>query len=758
MTKSKALHPWWTNFGSPLELTAELPGGRARDFLAYMLARNASDTRVIEMRATASEIGFLIEMEVERPQDLACDIRAREPLIFLFSSTRDIRPGVLAARESFPDTMHQNWCPAGVPRSLCVDDRPWEEARLSYTPSDFVRRVGLWLSKAARGELHDPSQPLDPHFFRTGLGLIIPREALSGEGRLPDLAGWTNRPDSRFIFARPVAEGEVPTFVTLAYSLKAVGMAGRMRHAPTDLASLAAELTPHGIDLFSDLGQSLQNMAGLSGNALGRLHAKICIVVDFPVMAPGGGAANDPRAFITHIAAGEVGVSMGVLLANDSGLGNSGGYLRAVTQGDPAALAPVVVEPIDVYLKFDRSMAAMIAGVAPPDLRKVVLVGAGSLGSQLALDLAREGRFRWSVIDEDDLLPHNLARHGLLPSDTGARKAPALAQKLHDLLGDPITVIRADILEPNDAAAEVERVLQEADIIIDASASVAVARYLSDHASAARRISAFFNPLGTDVVILAEDEGRTLPLRHLEALYHDHVQNNPAMAGHLAPPQTGIRYSGSCRALTNRIPASHAALLSALAAIGIVQLCGVPGASIRAWRTSPDGSVNAVSMACSPMHAAPSGPWTFFYTDAILKRLKRYRKAKLPNETGGVLMGIVDMEAHTIHVVDALPPPPDSKGSVTSFERGIAGLAQAVRRASQVSLDQLRYVGEWHSHPKGSSSRPSGTDVKQLVWLTANLQEDGLPAVMAIVARKSDVAFLVGSATDEPIALKRAGL
>jgi hypothetical protein len=55
-----------------------------------------------------------------------------------------------------------------------------------------------------------------------------------------------------------------------------------------------------------------------------------------------------------------------------------------------------------------------------------------------------------------------------------------------------------------------------------------------------------------------------------------------------------------------------------------------------------------------------------------------------------------------------------------------------VEDAVQQSMYQLRYVGEWHSHPRRSSVLPSGTDLLQLAWLGKELEVEGLPGLMAI--------------------------
>jgi hypothetical protein len=67
------------------------------------------------------------------------------------------------------------------------------------------------------------------------------------------------------------------------------------------------------------------------------------------------------------------------------------------------------------------------------------------------------------------------------------------------------------------------------------------------------------------------------------------------------------------------------------------------------------------------------------------------------------------------------------------FTRGTRGLKAAVESAISKTLDQIRYVGEWHSHPRRSSTRPSNIDLDQIVDLTDTLSVDECPALMVIV-------------------------
>jgi hypothetical protein len=751
-------HPMWSGFGKLID-EDDLPPGPARDLAQAIRTRNDSafELTAIKHNDTTGQTVLLVRIEVQRPQKLAHPIRQNEPIAIL-TSPADTRPGVFSARDDFPDTPHQNWVPKGCPSALCVDDRPWPEAKLSYTPHDFLWRIGLWLSKAARGELHDPAQPLDPIFLQGGDTLLLPSVVLADTPEPVELAGHYRQDNPGYIIAVPYAQAPAAAsgFVVVSYQLPPQAMP-RMRYAPTTLDGLYEELAKSDIDLFGDLKKRLRGWAGFDSNNKRRLAERLIVVVQFPLTS-GGRTANDVRAFLTEQTAGDIGVALGVLLKNVDGKA----YSPMLMHGESTA-GSIKLYHAQVHLLFNRDMAATISGHERADTRQAVLVGAGSLGSQLSVNLAREGMFRWTVVDGDTLLPHNFGRHALFQNQLAAPKAPALAQELGGLLGEHFDFHQCDVLSPPAQMAEaLAGSFANTDLIIDASASVAVSRHLSDLPNtAARRVSVFFNPSGTSAVLMAEDAKRSITLRDLEAQYHRLVLSEPTLQGHLQEIGEGVRYSGSCRALTNRIPSTRAALLSALVARGVMASTGQDDAEIRIWTCTDDGGVSTITRRGQEVFQVQAGDWLIRYDQGLLDQLAARRNLQLPNETGGVLLGIADMSRKSIHIAHGLPEPVDSKGSVTAFERGIAGLAEAVDEAAKATMHQLRYVGEWHSHPKYSRATPSGKDILQLAWLGSELIKDGLPGLMLIAGDYGDsrLAVIVTREfdEDEPDQEKRNG-
>jgi integrative and conjugative element protein (TIGR02256 family) len=370
------------------------------------------------------------------------------------------------------------------------------------------------------------------------------------------------------------------------------------------------------------------------------------------------------------------------------------------------------------------------------------MVGAGSIGSNLSEALVREGRFDWTVVDKDYLLPHNLARHTLSVQSSGALKADHLAARLTTLRsGLSCKAIVADFLDDHDE--ELSKALQAADIIIDTSASVPVARAIADLPVGARRISAFFNPAGTAAVLLIQDREGKVDLRALEAAYYAQILTKAKLADHLSQSADAIPYAGACRSVTNRIPAARAITLSGLAATGLSKAVDRDEALVQVWSLAESGAVEICARHVAPprLHASL---WRIFIDPEVERRLKSMRAERLPNETGGVLMGVVDVAAMRIDVVDAWDQPPDSRGSLALFERGTGGLKQRVFEAMERTLDQVRYVGEWHSHPRHHSTDPSDIDVAQIAWLTDSLASDGCPALMIIVG-DDDIRVRMGT-------------
>ena len=499
----------------------------------------------------------------------------------------------------------------------------------------------------------------------------------------------------------------------------------------------------------------MKDWYGAKQSDAGRLSSILSIVVEFPIMTPAGELTRiaDTRAFVPGCTLGDLGVAIGALFPAKKDQGSQSGYAPNISPGaiDEKKLKAIPVEMATIHIEFDQDRAAELAGLRRADNRKVVLVGAGAIGSQLALILAREGRFSWTIVDEDTLLPHNLARHSASFGNLAHAKASVVAAQINALRppgAAPIAVaIVCDVMNPGAHQDQLRAALDSADIIVDATASIAAARFLSDDAATARRASAFFNPAGEAVVVLVEPADRSVTLRDLEAQYYRAILRYRELEKHLSATGERFAYAGACRALTNRIPQSKAALLSSLAAAGLAQMLGSPDAGAGVWTLADTGAVTLTDPKPSAITRMQLLDWSVTIDDQLKQEILETRERQLPTETGGILLGVVDAAAHSIRLVDTITAPPDSVEEEQGFERGIAGLEQQLRAAMIRTMDQVRYVGEWHSHPRNTSTSPSYLDLDQIVWLASVLAMENRPAIM-LIAGDRGVNILSGEVAE----------
>jgi integrative and conjugative element protein (TIGR02256 family) len=303
--------------------------------------------------------------------------------------------------------------------------------------------------------------------------------------------------------------------------------------------------------------------------------------------------------------------------------------------------------------------------------------------------------------------------------------------------------IAADVLHPGKHTEKVAKALTEPDLIADFSASVAVGRYLAlDLDSPVRRVSAFLNPSGSDLVLLAEDQDRTVRLDSLEMQYYREVFRNPELQDHLRSAKSRLRYAQSCRDLSSTIPEDSVALHAAIGSRAVRHAVSENSATIRIWKADQALAVRRIEIAPAAVRKIQIGEWVLQTDETLISTIMSARKARLPVETGGVLLGSFDLERRIVYVIDAIPSPPDSIERPMAYIRGCQGLLHAVQNAEAVTGGMLQYIGEWHSHPDGFTVDPSSDDRAEFAWLGEHMKTDGLIPLM-LIAGDSSLAWLL---------------
>ena len=687
-----------------------------------------------------------IEVPVAVPQRPVHDIQSKENIVVVFASDEQLLPGVHSPRTDFPHAPHTNLQAPGEWRSLCLYAQPWHEVKFYWTPAHFLRRINWWLEETAHGSLHQPDQPLEPLLFGSYSDLVIPSELL-GKPRV--VHRW----------AQGVRINRTDGYYTLVLG----NLAGVPKAGAADQYAVVVIPTPpmtHGLIQFTPrtLGE-LHNLLNGRVNVERQLtdifrgwnrrfsteeltevlSAKLVILIRLPKRRRDRGPVEsvELRAFQAEDAVGIIGARLGI---NWHGRKVDDFESAAARQqiGSETSLTLLNVREILSKESARRSNGLSQIGYDP----RVTAIGAGALGSPVLTNLARSGYGGLTIVDEDVLHPHNLARHSLGAPYVGWYKAEALAAELSSIMPaePPVRSIVANVLYPRHKTGILEAAYQDADVILDMAASIPVSRHLvHDIKSESRRVSLFLNPSGRALTLLAEDTGREIQLDSLEMQFYRAIVRDSNLWSLLDNPDQ-TRIGQTCRDVSAEISQNDVAMHGGMGSRSVQQLAETNRARIRTWVSDEHDNYGLVMDLdpAEPFKRTQKG-WTIVWDAEFLDTLDRMRGCRLPKETGGVLLGSRDRSRKILYVVDALPSPPDSEELKTSYIRGTKGLSEEVERIARITGSNLEYIGEWHSHPDRHSVQPSPNDQKLLEWIRTGMNEEGETGVMCIVGEKKQL-------------------
>lgn len=618
------------------------------------------------------------DAEVELGQRKVHDIRRFERIAVEFDPTDSLPPLVLALRPDFPKVPHLNIRMVEFPRSLCVFEEEYSELKLYWAGTFFIERIREWLALTAKGKLHADDQPLEPLLPVSEWQLILPSDIFT-RGFASELLTVHDLVDSgnnrKTLIAKRATnqkdqQNSIKYVASLIYSEPQTH--GTIYAVPQNMFELHEFLRHGDIDLLGYLRKVLEQWHVDSAYVL---NAGLILIVVLPKTREINGApeTHEIRAFLVDSSIEKIGIEIGIWDVVDGKIGNLIG-IDETKKGQQLS-----VRLLNPLLSFSKEMAVQLSGLSEQPEKRAVAVGVGALGSQIFLNLIRMGYGRWTLIDKDFLLPHNLGRHALTGIFVGHPKATSLALVANLMVDNgPIAEgIVTDILKPTEPE-KTKNAFDQAEIILDTSTSIAIVRHLvHDVDSPARRISMFLNPSGTDVVILAEDEKREIPLDLLEMQYYRHLINEPSLRHHLQQNQERIRYANSCRDVSTTIPQDLVALHAAICSQALPKIATAEDAASSIWQADVDEmTVQRHSFPIARPIKFKIGEWLLCTDEWLIDKIYKARAEKLPNETGGILIGSYDMQRKIVYIADTVLSPPDSQEWPTVYIRGFRGLKQ----------------------------------------------------------------------------------
>lgn len=649
---------------------------------------------------------------------------------------------VHALRKDFPPLSHQHPRAPGHPRTLCLFDHDWSAVQISWTPERFIARMFWWLRESAQLKLHRDDQPLEQLFYMSPCQLILPANyadyaAASGKTLTFLRVGEGQSLILRAVPFTPSAQSRAIQVVSIAVppvdSTTVVELPDTLG-ALQDQLEVCSDLSKPLYDsVFEAIAEGVSSSEGVGEGLL--------ILLWVPRTRQGEPERIDILGFLMTSSLFELAKAFDMLGPPDA----DGRCLRIALVGgqtgtDWRSLEPV---PVEVRSALTANMARDLSAVSTENAQfEGVLAGLGALGGALADLWIRQGWGHWTFIDPDRLMPHNLSRHVAFDYDIGQEKVDVMQGHAARIYPDePLPGAIAKSILSQDA--DVLNALGQAQLVVDVTTTLHAPRELARTANAPRTASLFLTPSGLSSVMILEDQARQQRVDGMEGQYYRAILNNEWGREHLANHLGDRWVGGGCRDISVRISDEcihvHAGILSRQ----LRQSVAKPEARLCVWAyDEQSGAIASHEVSLSEVFTTTSNGWTIKYDAALVDKLKQARLAALPNEIGGSIIGITDLKAGTLVIVDVLPTPPDSQSSPSHFIRGEKGQQEALEEVQGRTARVVDYLGEWHSHPDGVPARPSQNDESLLNTVHRKMSVEGLPALMVIVA-SNEVSFIV---------------
>ena len=709
----------------------------------------------------------LIEIKIENQKDIKIehlivdvtadiiqypkkDILYTERLCLSFYENDKFLPNVTALRKDFPRVIHTNLTPLDSPKSLCIYNENWHTVQLTWTAMNFLNRISYWLAQTSRDSLHFEDQPLEPLIVNPRYKVVIPLQLFDNSYNHLVYAESVYDSDNFGVLILKNVEVQNITKIKedlakkgfpLFYVLSLKGQPqqhGIISDIPNTLNELNQFLENAQIDLISELRTEIKNLYS-NGNHILFENDLIISLIELPKTREKNNHHEASDYWIFGIGKiKDVGLDIGVLLG-DSIQGITLSFsLQQEKNGENTFIQ--LFEPI---LDITPSISAEFNNIDSSYLKSnFAMIGAGALGSQILQNFVRMGYGQWTIIDNDNLLPHNITRHILKRNTIGFNKAYALACTLNNIFD--ITQVKH--IEGDFLTLEINQLeqIKNVEAIVDVSTSLPVARKLALETEIdTRKLSVFVTPSGNDSVLLCEDDKKEITLDALEAQYYRAILNEPKLANHLQGNQGTIRYGGGCREISNRIPQDIIALHASILSKQIRHSLSINNAQISIWIANENSSVDFIAIPTSQTITENINDWYIIYDKNFIKKVTEIRAKKLPNETGGVLVGFFDTQRKRIYIVDTLESPSDSIETPWSYIRGREGLSEKINQVKNLTAHIVDFIADWHSHPDTVSVQPS-TDDKLLLEHHANImRDDGLPGIILIVGKSSQLNWII---------------
>jgi len=670
--------------------------------------------RVLRKAEDGRDQAYLILATVKRAArgfGTRVPIAETEPLAFVYSlrhtSMGYACPDIYSERKDFPTNLpHLNPVSQGTPSHLCIAREGSKSLYLRVGILGLLERTSRWLLKAAYKESDaegwEPVLVNTDHYAQMSVGYYQRlAEIQSGGGSILGATLELILSSSEHGFYR--IEQDIPFSIDNLQSVLADERFSNLTpwaFVWPEVTRIARSYRHPRIDSVDDLlawandGGLLHTVTEVINAQLGTLQYSS----SFAILVMGHWRPKPLRPAIPDLAEGK-GASLELTAFRlDFERKANGTWNHQSITG---------VQPLRILSKSTPKLMRAMAGIKKRQLRTAI-VGCGALGSHIAEHLVREGAFEMLLVDYDDFMPHNVARHVLTTGACGENKADFLSKRLSSLTNATVSAQPKSLqtlLEENDPS------LNHVECIVDTSAEPNVARYLSSINDQRPLLKAFLADEGRLGVLLIDQKKPSQTASDMMAWLMGLADQLPAIAHWLNDDEAlqSVSVGLSCASETMRMSdttvACHAAVIARRIRDYLTRKNRTPGILVN--ELSLDGlPVGAQWFDCPDVHSlkAPvvdheKDVWDVRMPDSEAAKIAHWVEAS-DDEQGGYLYGTYDTTYKVINVGRAVHLA-DAEGSPAGLKLPPAGSTPEERLLLAKTAGKLPLVGTWHTHPDG---------------------------------------------------------
>ena len=590
-------------------------------------------------------------------------VQTNEPVTFIFSNKFPFKAPIIKLRQDFPRCFpHINPNEKDVIPCIYAGDL----SELLQTPdwmNNIIEHLMVWLERAAANALIDPEQGWEPiRNDKTSFFIITRRDILN-----------LLKPQSKFF---------------ICYSEKTKIKKGKISLEPQgpnipcflyEISGIIKDYFPNWISCLGDLTKLIKGLGlndfekTIKQNDLSTKEYRYLFVC-LKIKRPYNLINSDSNIEYLFFCIKKTGKSKKRKYIEDS---------------SPVELATVLYDISPETLRH-------LSNTKPVLFKEIAILGCGSLGSKIAVHLARNGNTNFNFIDDDIFLPHNNARYGLTFNPDFGYKTENVEYSLKLITGSPnFTSISKDITTLDEIPGE---------LLIDTTGSNSVLNYLLSKNDYSPVISSFLVNNGKSAFMLIESKTKTTALSHIWAYIYHLSLSDPKLSSSLFSNQRNHVVLGqSCSSTTMIV---DDATISSYAALMSLKLQSVLEIGLNDSACFFQYSLEKYNIITSqiivPMFQkleAHDSEWNVFILPDLVSKIRKTINQELPKETGGVLLGSIFFPSKEIFITELIEAPEDSVLETDSFKLGIQGLEPKVKSIEKTSYKHIIHLGTWHSHP-----------------------------------------------------------